>query len=290
MTARELLLLCCDAGDGLTPLSAYQLTQLEKRLETAGLSGQPLSAEKLPALRFKPEFELRLSSLLDRGAALSEYLELGRQQDCVPVTSADPDYPPELKSKLGDRCPPVLFFRGDRSALARRKAGAVGSRKLEPEHTAFARAAGEYAAACGFSLVSGNAEGADKAAQEGCLAAGGKVISVLPDAVGLHKPGENLLLISEGGWHLPFSAVRALSRNRLIHTLAETVFVARCADGSGGTWQGTTDNLKHGFSAVYVFSDGSAGCAALTGLGAVPVGIGELQRKELPQNAQLQLE
>ena len=80
-----------------------------------------------------------------------------------------------------------------------------------------------------------------------------------------------MLFLSEGGWTLPFSATRALSRNRLIHAMGEKTLVAQTGFGSGGTWSGTLDNLRHGWSTVFVHDDGSMGAAALIARGAEPV-------------------
>ena len=81
----------------------------------------------------------------------------------------------------------------------------------------------------------------------------------------------NVLFLSEGGWTLPFSAVRALSRNRLIHAMGEKTLVAQTGFGSGGTWNGTLENLRHGWSPVFVHADGSEGASALIARGAEPV-------------------
>ena len=123
----------------------------------------------------------------------------------------------------------------------------------------------------GFTLVSGGANGADTAAQEACLAAGGKVICFVPDELSRYAPGENLLYCSADGYDLSFSSSRALRRNYFIHALGEKVFVAQCPNTSGGTWSGTSDNLKHRWSEVYVLCDGSDGAEALMALGAVGV-------------------
>ena len=87
----------------------------------------------------------------------------------------------------------------------------------------------------GFTLVSGGASGADTAAQEACLAAGGTVICFVPDELSRYAPRKNLLYCSADGYDLSFSASRALRRNHFIHALGEKVFVAQCPGTSGGT-------------------------------------------------------
>ena len=46
------------------------------------------------------------------------------------------------------------------------------------------------------------------------------------------------------------------------------VFVAQSDVGTGGTWSGCTQNLRHGWSPVICFRDGSAAAQALEDLGA----------------------
>ena len=120
-------------------------------------------------------------------------------------------------------------------------------------------------------FVSGGAAGADTEAQEACLAAGGSVIVCTPGPLTGLPTRERVLYLSESGWTLPFSAVRALSRNRLIHAMGEKTLVAQTGFGSGGTWNGTLENLRHGWSPVFVHADGSEGASALIARGAEPV-------------------
>ena len=128
----------------------------------------------------------------------------------------------------------------------------------------------------GYVLVSGNARGADQAAQNACLEAGGKVISVVADALVEHSTKENVLYISEDDFDAPFSAQRALSRNRIIHSLGQMTFVAQCGYQQGGTWDGTVKNLRFGYSPVYCFADGSPAQTLLTEMGAQSVEISQL--------------
>ena len=138
------------------------------------------------------------------------------------------------------------------------------------------------------TLVSGNAEGADRTAQKACLGAGGRVLAVLPDNLLDHEPGRGEAFLCEQGWHLPFTAWRALRRNLLIHALGELTLV--CQSGtSGGTWNGCTENLKRGLSPVYIRRDGSPGAEDLISRGAN--GIDELTALRVlrPQNEQIPL-
>ena len=62
--------------------------------------------------------------------------------------------------------------------------------------------------------------------------------------------------------------------------------MAQCTRCSGGTWEGTTENLRRGYSAVFVHADGTEGAQALIARGAVPVT--ELHDLDELQPAQLQ--
>ena len=65
----------------------------------------------------------------------------------------------------------------------------------------------------------------------------------------------------------------------------EKTLVAQCRAGAGGTWDGTTENLRRGWSPVFVSDDGSEGAQALIARGAVPVrtlsGLDDLQPAQL---------
>ena len=165
-------------------------------------------------------------------------------------------------------CPTVLWGKGDLSLLFQPGIALVGSRDLDPENFVFARSVGRYAAENGFVLISGNARGADRAGQEAALAAGGKVVSVVADKLTDKKSDPNILYLSEDSFDLPFANHRALNRNRIIHSLGARTYVAQCNLGHGGTWDGTTKNLQHGWSPVYCFDDGSDASRELQNQGA----------------------
>ena len=117
-------------------------------------------------------------------------------------------------------------------------------------------------------LVSGNARGADRAAQNSCLEQGGKVISIVADELWKQPKRENMLYISEDGFEEAFSAQRALSRNRVIHALGLKTFVAQSGLKTGGTWDGTVKNLRMNWSPVFCFDDGSEAMELLFQMGA----------------------
>lgn len=277
MTAAEegVLLLCCSLGDPESqPLTMAQFRELGLRVRASQLPGdglRELRRSDLTALGYDEEQVARILGLLDRGARLRSYLRAAEARDIYPVTRLSPDYPLRVSARQKLSSPPVLFCKGDRSLFQPASVAVVGSRKLYPENEAFAAEAGRRAAAEDLILVSGGAEGADRTAQAACLGAGGRAVIFVPDRLTDHPADSRVLWCSEDGWDLPFTPIRALRRNALIHMQGDRALAAQCTYGSGGTWHGCLENLKHGWSPLYVFADGSQGANALIERGATAV-------------------
>ena len=282
MTAAErgFLLLCADLGDGRKPLTPAQLCTLRAgvlaRTQDADDSNRALTAADLRTIGYEEAFAGRVIELMGREEELERYLSVAEELGIRPLTRVSENYPGRLRC-LGEDAPAVLFCRGDCSILNRPALALVGSRELTPEGERFARRIGELAAAEGFVLVSGNARGADRTGQDACLNAGGSVLAVLPDGLQDHAPEcERIAYLCEWGWHLPMAGYRALERNRLIHAMGEKTFVAQ-SHLSGGTWSGSEENLRRGWSPLFVHDDGSDGCAALISMGANAVKLDKMR-------------
>ena len=275
-TERGLLLLCCPLGDSMAgALSLAQARELSKRARAAGIGEEdPLrdvTEQDVQKLGYSA-FEARhIVSLLSRERQLDGYLLAAEKAGVTVISRLDARFPRRLREQLGPRCPAALFCRGDLALLTRQCISVVGSRQLEKPGAAFAAQAGRLAAREGFALCSGDAMGADRTAQEACLAAGGSAF-IFPATELVYCPQRrNVLYAAEGGFELGFSAQRALSRNRLIHAMGEKTLVAQTGYGKGGTWSGSLDNLQHEYSPLFVFDDGSDGAEALCARGASPV-------------------
>lgn len=278
MNVREwgVALLCaCIPGDEVLPLSLAQLRTLGTRVRAVGRPEQPareLGGDDLMRMGYsRPEAE-RICALLARENRLGRYLDDARARGIYPLTRLSPEYPDRIRRLLGMNAPPILFAAGDAALFSRPAVSVVGSRGLHEPGATFCRRIGALAAKEGVVLVSGNAVGADQAAQDACLAAGGSVVAFVADALTRHLPEiDRLLAVSVGGYDLPFSNSRALYRNHLIHTLGSKTFVAQCDSPRGGTWEGTTENLSRGWSEVYVCDDGSETMQTLRAHGATPI-------------------
>ena len=287
---RGFLLLCCHLGaPQRRPLTVAQFRKLARRVR---------SSEKAPAER-----ELEISDLTKLGYSKAEaahilalfageellerYLSKANKFGCVPLTWLTPGYPQQLLEALGDDAPACLWARGDLSLLERPGIALVGSRELEPKNAAFARQTGMEAARQGLVLISGNARGADRTAQDAAIAAGGAVISIIADKLTDHVPTRNMLFLSEEAFDLEFSPQRALSRNRCIHALGSAAIAAQCSLRIGGTWDGSVKNLRFGWSPLYIFDDDSESADLLEQMGAVKINFDDLKDlRNLPKPSQ----
>lgn len=270
-------------------LTVAQLRTLGMRIRqmSTPIQDRDVTTEDLVSLGYDRNTASRIISLLSDTQQLQWYVSKGQRQGIVPITRISTHYPQRLNTVLGFDSPGCLWAKGDISILDTPTVSLVGSRELSSANRDFAQEVGRQAAQQGFTLVSGNARGADQTAQEACLDAGGKVISIVADSLDAHPVRENVLYLSEDGFDLDFSTARALSRNRVIHALSPLTLVAQCAMETGGTWDGTTKNLRHSWSRVCCFNDGSIAARELECRGAQLIGIVQLSElSELRQNEQ----
>lgn len=260
------------------PMTVAQFRTLTMRVRTMEKPQEErlLTLKDLQALGYGEAFAAHILYLLSREEQLEHYVNRARQYNCYPITRINQAYPQVLRQRLGEDAPGCLWYKGNPEILKNRCISLVGSRDLQPDNLAFAREAGRQAALQGYVLVSGNARGADRTAQESCLAAGGQVISIVADSLEKCPIDPNVLYLSENSYETGFSAQRALSRNRLIHAMGVLTLVVQSRLEKGGTWSGTVQNLRQGYSPVFCFQDGSESANALCQMGAAFVDIYDL--------------
>lgn len=156
----------------------------------------------------------------------------------------DPNYPARLLH-LADP-PLVLYCVGDPIALGRPQIGIVGSRNATDIGARNAWGFAGALASAGWTIVSGMAEGIDRAAHEGALAAGaggGGTVAALGTGIDRIYPSRhrNLAqrvaaqgsLISEQPIGMPPLAANFPRRNRLIAALAHGILVVEANLRSG---------------------------------------------------------
>ena len=277
------LLLTSQLGDpNRKPLTQAGLRRLAGRVRASQYSGEvrDLVPGDLVAMGYGKTEAEHIVRLLEEEELLEYYISKGRRGGCVPLARVGQGYPALVRHRLSEDSPGCLWAKGDLSLLEYRAVALVGSRDLLPENSRFAREAGLQAARQGFVLVSGNARGADRTAQEACLEAGGSVISVVADCLAEHRERQRVLYLSEACFDGEFSARRALSRNRIIHCMGQLTLVAQVTMGKGGTWDGAVRNLRNRWSPLFCFDDGSLAVDALWEQGAERIPLCALEDLE----------
>lgn len=173
----------------------------------------------------------------DVSAELARMQRLGIR--LIPLDAED--YPAPLRAIPDPPC--VLFVKGELLPEDIRAVGIVGSRRASPygRHVAAELAAG--LAQRGVTVVSGMALGADAAAHDGTLRAGGRTLAVLGSGVDVIYPPEHAELyariaaqgaiISENPPGSPPTRVSFPARNRIISGLSQGIVVVEAPEKSG---------------------------------------------------------
>jgi predicted Rossmann fold nucleotide-binding protein DprA/Smf involved in DNA uptake len=267
------LLLCSTLGAGKdgnaagsAPLKLGEWNDLAQRLRRSAL-GHPgsllgLSADDLARQLGLPlPFAERVAHLLDRGTAAT--LELARLMEwgIWAVTRSSERYPDQIRRKLRDSAPCVLFGSGDITLSHRKAVAIVGSRDVDSDGQRFADCLGSWAARSNLAVASGGARGVDHIAMKGALDTGGIAIGVLADSlqktvraseIRARIASSRLLLLTPYHPATTFSVAAAMGRNKVIYALADWAIVVSSSFEQGGTWAGAIETLNHAWTPVYV--------------------------------------
>lgn len=159
------------------------------------------------------------------------------------VDRLDPSYPGYMQNLTN--MPLVLYFKGDLSLLGEKRSRVciVGTRRPSVYGRRVTREFSEKLARHDLVIVSGLARGVDTYAHEGCLAAGGKTIAVMPCGLDRIYPKENRELferISKEGLLLSElvpgqDPMRKYfpARNRILSALSDCVLITEAGKNSG---------------------------------------------------------
>ena len=157
------------------------------------------------------------------------------------ITLWSDDYPAELKNTP---FPPLaLYYKGNRELLnAKKKFAIVGSRKTSKAYQLKTTDIAEKLARQGVVIVTGIAEGGDRAAIDGAIKSG-KVISVFAGGLDCVYPryheelansvAKNGLIITENPCHTAPLAYLFVARNRIIAGLAQGTLIVSGSLKSG---------------------------------------------------------
>lgn len=163
-------------------------------------------------------------------------------QAITAIPWSDPGYPPALAAIVDP--PPVLWLRGQPSALEPPAVAIVGSRAGSPYALSVAARLAADLAERGVAIVSGLARGVDSAAHRGALGAAGVTIGVLGSGPDVIYPAEHRTLaremMSSGGAVVselvpgtPPQPQFFPRRNRVISGLVRAVVVVEAGEKSG---------------------------------------------------------
>lgn len=230
----------------------------------------------------------RVKALLDRGPVLALSMEKWLRSGLWVMTRSDADYPKRLKHHLRLDSPAVLFGYGNRALLDGGGLAVVGSRKAPEDDLTYSRKLGSLASHAGVSIISGGARGVDETAMLGALEAEGTAVGVLADS--LLRAGSSakyrryllensLALVSPFNPEAGFNTGNAMQRNKYIYCLSDAALAVHSGK-KGGTWTGGQEDLKKGWTPLWVkpSNDPATGNAALIKAGAseAPINIDDV--------------
>ena len=240
-------------ADGVQPLKASEFWGLIHDIEGPGLIlGQ--GVEGLTRSHgLAEDLARRIRALIGRATALAFDVDQLEQTGIRTLTAFDEHYPQQWLARLGAKAPPLVHGAGTLELLDTPGLGVVGSRDVAEAGGEVAKEVARLAASRGLPLVSGGARGVDQLSMDAAFEAGGAVVGILAESLS-----------------------RKLKRpdvRRAVYEGSTVMCTPYSDDGSGGTWSGATEALKHGYGPVAVWrGDGEGpGNGPLQQRGAVPV-------------------
>lgn len=177
------------------------------------------------------------------------------------LTAVDGGYPARWLRVLGPAAAPALWAYGSPSGLA--SLSVVGSRQIEPEVAAFCTEVAREAAVLGLAVVSGRAEGCDRAAAEGA----GEMVEILPHGIDLVQGERAGCLLSVCAPDEPFSSAAAMERNALIYAASSHTVIGHARFKEGGTWHGAVHAVRSRLSTLLVRRSDELAMRSLAALG-----------------------
>ena len=224
----------------------------------------------------------RVAGLLGRATAVAFELEQLQQSGIKTITVFDEHYPQRWLTRLASKAPAVLHAVGAVEKFETPGVGVVGSRNVSQAGAAVAERVARCAAGLGLPVVSGGARGVDQIAMNAAFESAGSVVGILADSLTRKVKRRDVreavytgsvLICTPYGPNAPFNVGNAMGRNKLVYAQAALTVVVASDHGSGGTWAGATEALKHRYGRVAVWrGDGEGpGNEALQQRGAEPI-------------------
>lgn len=262
-------LLCAHTGkDPVPPLAQKEYVQVRAWLREVGIDVEallepdvrPLLSDMQSAISVDAE---RIAALLQRGVQLAMWLERWLNAGMWVLSWDDPMYPSVLRRKLGEAAPMLLHGFGSSALMQEGGIAIVGSRRADSHLLETTRHIANQCARESWNVVSGGAQGVDRAAMLGALEEYGTCVGVLPADLArvasrpeLREPllTDKLCLVSPYHPQSGFSVGNAMGRNKIIYALADHALVIACEYKKGGTWAGAVESLKAGWTPVFIYT------------------------------------
>lgn len=202
----------------------------------------------------------RLTALINRKPALALALDKWSSAGVWVINRSESIYPNNLKEKLKDDAPPILFGIGNKESLHKKYIGVVGARDITEDELQLTKKIGINICNQKYNVVSGGAKGVDQSAMMGALEIGGNSIGILADSMIKKSTSPSyrnyiingsLILISPFNPEAGFNVGNAMARNKLIYALSEATIVVK-SNKKGGTWEGARENITQKWVPLWV--------------------------------------
>lgn len=205
------------------------------------------------------------------------------ESDVSVVSWLDPDYPPRLRQRLGNKAPPVIFVRGALQLLGSPAVGFCGSRKASSKGLSVAADCAGQLAERGITIASGGAAGVDLHTHRAALEAGGSTIIVLAEGIDHFRirrdlrdqwDWERVAVVTQFPPSSRWSVANAMQRNWTICALSRAMILieARATGGSIATGRASLSLQVPLFAPVYGgMPEWAAGNRELIDKGAMPI-------------------
>lgn len=276
-------------GEQSRPLTARPFHLLMAELKNAGIMPEDLlsgSEEEnlVRDLNLSADAQGRIRLLSARKDSAVKALGNLEERGIHVMTVFDPEYPRMLRRKLREtQLPPLFFYAGDPKLAGMAGIAVTGLRQPDAAGRDFTEKLAEKAAEEGLAIYSGGARGTDQIAEKTAAGKGGVYVSYLAEPLSIQIRKQELrqdaeagrgLFLSDAAPDTPFTAGRALGRNKYIYASGIAAFAVEASLGKGGTFNGALYSIAHRLTKTFIWDNKDfPGNQELIRRGGIPCGF-----------------